>query len=509
MYQNTKTMSFESLISATDSFTVSETAATPAVDTATDLEYVCVPVVESRANTKLVKVQHKVYSIPDAMFPGQGYMISAVVPPGGHSEDEPLKLDTTASHMDSLLSVLFAQQVNSLPALTITQWREALALATLWNLDAARNFIIDRITRHFPDHLADRINMADDFDVTRWLYPAYERICTRSTPPTEEEVTALGSKRLVALLKIREACHQLESQKTTPMRCGVCRTTFNIRETPDSVYVGCGSCDLELQKPSSVTQEPLANTSSANRMIKASAELRFGALHDVATPEADDTSDDPEPTKECCHEFLWQPNRRKALRIKNAGGETLASLSYIAASETLGSKIALEQLYDALSIWNKQGSLTITASSLSFFQQFLSTATAGTHLSSSTQYITIVTGILAMAAGFVLEKAKDTPAAGALVLYDKATGAQMSAADLTWSYASALTAFDRRNNTASTSTGTKSSGTVAVTFSVHATTTYGENIYVTGSIGQLSNWSPSAGSAIALSAATYPIWKGS
>lgn len=70
--------------------------------------------------------------------------------------------------------------------------------------------------------------------------------------------------------------------------------------------------------------------------------------------------------------------------------------------------------------------------------------------------------------------------------------------------------------------GGSGSGTVTVTFHVNATTVIGgeaiyppvvalsddgwflENIFITGSISQLSDWSTT--SAIALSSATYPIW---
>ncbi|EPQ53992.1 alpha-amylase [Gloeophyllum trabeum ATCC 11539] len=57
-------------------------------------------------------------------------------------------------------------------------------------------------------------------------------------------------------------------------------------------------------------------------------------------------------------------------------------------------------------------------------------------------------------------------------------------------------------------TGSKGTGssvtTVAVTFDETATTTYGENIFVTGSISQLGSWSTT--NAIALSSANYPTW---
>ncbi|KAK6980929.1 alpha-amylase [Favolaschia claudopus] len=48
------------------------------------------------------------------------------------------------------------------------------------------------------------------------------------------------------------------------------------------------------------------------------------------------------------------------------------------------------------------------------------------------------------------------------------------------------------------------SGTVAVSWAETATTTFGENIFLVGSIAQLGNWAPA--SALPLSSASYPVW---
>lgn len=50
----------------------------------------------------------------------------------------------------------------------------------------------------------------------------------------------------------------------------------------------------------------------------------------------------------------------------------------------------------------------------------------------------------------------------------------------------------------------QSSGTVQVTFNEYATTYWGQNVFVVGSIPALGNWSPD--SAVALSSAGYPTW---
>ncbi|EIM85945.1 glucoamylase [Stereum hirsutum FP-91666 SS1] len=181
-----------------------------------------------------------------------------------------------------------------------------------------------------------------------------------------------------------------------------------------------------------------------------------------------------------------------------------------------------EQLYDALSTWTALGSLNVTSTSLAFFQQFDSSVTAGTYASSSTTYSTLTAAIKDFADGFVTIVADYTPSTGELSeQYSKADGSQLSAVDLTWSYASAVTAFAARSGATETwgaagltapstcSTGGSGSGgssgdTIAVTFTVDATTTYGENIYLTGSVSELSNWSTT--SALLLSAANYPEW---
>ncbi|EIW59392.1 glucoamylase G2 [Trametes versicolor FP-101664 SS1] len=181
-----------------------------------------------------------------------------------------------------------------------------------------------------------------------------------------------------------------------------------------------------------------------------------------------------------------------------------------------------EQLYDALIVWDKLGSLNVTAVSLPFFQQFSSSVVVGTYPSSSATYTTLTTAIRTFADGFIAVNAKYTPADGGLAeQYGRASGAPVSAVDLTWSYAATLTAFHARAGktyagwgaaglavpaTCSTS-GSGSgggAGTVAVTFNVQATTVYGENIYITGSVDALQNWSP--GNALILSAANYPTW---
>ncbi|CAE6445599.1 unnamed protein product [Rhizoctonia solani] len=149
---------------------------------------------------------------------------------------------------------------------------------------------------------------------------------------------------------------------------------------------------------------------------------------------------------------------------------------------------AAEQLYDALYQWNKLDQIPVTARSLAFFQQFSSTITTGNYSSSSTQYSTVTAAVKTYADGFVAIVQKYIGTNGALAeQFAKSNGAPTSAADLTWSYASALTAFEARNSTVPSSWGASGltvpatclrggsggGGTVAVTFTETATTVYG------------------------------------
>jgi len=131
----------------------------------------------------------------------------------------------------------------------------------------------------------------------------------------------------------------------------------------------------------------------------------------------------------------------------------------------------------------------VTSISLGFFKQFLSSVTPGTYDSSTSTYQTIVSGVETFADGFIAVNAKYTPADGGLAeQFDRNTGSPLSARDLTWSYASALTAFSARKGIAPASWGAKGvvvpsvclsnpGPQVQVTFNVVAYTQFGGMFY--------------------------------
>ncbi|KAJ5369544.1 hypothetical protein N7509_014156 [Penicillium cosmopolitanum] len=260
-----------------------------------------------------------------------------------------------------------------------------------------------------------------------------------------------------------------------------------------------------------------------------------------------------------CDDSTFQPCSARALANHKVVTDSFRSIYTINSGKSAGQAVAVgrypedsyyngnpwylctmaaaEQLYDALYQWNKAGSLTISSVSLSFFTDLYSSAATGTYSSSSTAYSSIVSAVKTYADGYMSIAEQYAYTNGSMSeQFLRADGTPASARDLTWSYAALLTANMRRNShryqhklaklldewvgstttggtttsksstttTSKTSTTTSSCTTpsaVAVTFDVIATTVYGENIKLAGSISALGSWDTS--SAIALSASKY------
>ena len=158
----------------------------------------------------------------------------------------------------------------------------------------------------------------------------------------------------------------------------------------------------------------------------------------------------------------------------------------------------------------------------------------GTYASSSATYKTLTTAIKTYADGYISIVQKHTPPDGSLAeQFSRSNGTPLSAAHLTWSYVSFLTAAARRSgqtpaswgeqtaNMTSTCAATSAQGTyttptataptqpcptvptVSITFNVAATTTFGETVLLVGSIPQLGGWDTR--DAVPLSAVGYKV----
>ncbi|KIY48876.1 glucoamylase [Fistulina hepatica ATCC 64428] len=174
-----------------------------------------------------------------------------------------------------------------------------------------------------------------------------------------------------------------------------------------------------------------------------------------------------------------------------------------------------EQLYDSLIVWDKQGYLNVTSFSLVFFEIFDESIEEGVYESDSATFTDLTSAISEWADDFVAIVAEYTPSSGNLSEeYSETDGSQVSAEDLTWSYAAALTAFAARAGVTPASWGAsgltvasscvRAINMIPVTFNVYATTVWGENIYIVGSVSELEDWDTD--DALLLSSADYPTW---
>lgn len=193
----------------------------------------------------------------------------------------------------------------------------------------------------------------------------------------------------------------------------------------------------------------------------------------------------------------------------------------------LATLASAELLYDALYQWNKIGQLDVTKTSLSFFKDFDAAVKTGTYSAHSSTYKTLTSAIRTYADDFIGLVQDYTPSNGSLAeQYDRNTGVPLSANDLTWSYASFITAIQRRASVVPASWGEKSANVVPttcsaspvtgtyqaatsvfptatgcvpatsivpITFYLTESTFYGENVYMAGNISALGNWDTNSG----------------
>lgn len=203
---------------------------------------------------------------------------------------------------------------------------------------------------------------------------------------------------------------------------------------------------------------------------------------------------------------------------------------------------AAELLYDAVAQWENQGKLTIDTLSLPFWKEIYPAAKTGTYsrgIKGNTTYNKLIQAVWKYADSFVKVGRKYTPEDGSLAeQYNRDTGVPLSARDLTWSYASFLSMSRRRDGfyppswnassavlpevcVAGSTQGVYAPAIaagapnvtapcqVAVSVELNATTYFGENIYVVGSVPELGNWNPAE--AAPLDAGGYtperPLWR--
>lgn len=158
-------------------------------------------------------------------------------------------------------------------------------------------------------------------------------------------------------------------------------------------------------------------------------------------------------------------------------------------------------------MWQAQGSITVTSTSLAFFQALVPGVAAGSYASSSATYTSIYNAVFTYADGFVAKVQQYAYTNGSLSeQYDRNSGIPISARDLTWSYASLLTAVARRAGVVPVGwTGTNKAAATSVPGSCVATSQSGSYSTVSLSAfptGQTANGSPTTTGTFTVPTAT-------
>ena len=113
----------------------------------------------------------------------------------------------------------------------------------------------------------------------------------------------------------------------------------------------------------------------------------------------------------------------------------------------LATLASAEQLYDALLVWEQRGEIVVTDVSLAFFRDIVPDAAVGVHAAGSSMHDRIYDAVEAYADGYIQVIQRFTPQNASMSeQFAKKDGAPLSAHDLTWSYASFLSAFARRKH---------------------------------------------------------------
>ncbi|KAI0720044.1 hypothetical protein C8T65DRAFT_24056 [Cerioporus squamosus] len=149
-----------------------------------------------KVHTFFLKRHSLVFATMFTLRPGSG-------PAEGASDDHPIVLpDVRAVDFERLMSLFYARDIVTGDLTTLEDWISVLALATKYDFEAHRTLAIERLSRLGSP--TDRIVLARDYDIPRWLEEAYYLLCIREEALTLEEGDRLGMQDVIALAELRQ-----------------------------------------------------------------------------------------------------------------------------------------------------------------------------------------------------------------------------------------------------------------------------------------------------------------
>lgn len=85
---------------------------------------------------------------------------------------------------------------------SIDEWKSVLEISSRWGFEAHRTLALERIDRRVSS--VDRLLLAKQYNVSKWLTPAYVSLCMRDTPLTLDEGKLLAIDDVIGIAAIRE-----------------------------------------------------------------------------------------------------------------------------------------------------------------------------------------------------------------------------------------------------------------------------------------------------------------
>ncbi|OJA21546.1 hypothetical protein AZE42_03252 [Rhizopogon vesiculosus] len=145
----------------------------------------------------------------------------------GHSDTDPIVLEGIKKEdFQSLMKVLYPMPVTRLPSdglpATIEEWTSVLKLSKMWGFNCIHEFAIKQLEPMLAERPLDKVALAQDYGVTRWLLPGLLELATRAEPVGSEDVQRLGLDTALKLADVRE------SRQTTTVPVNWSRTSRSV-----------------------------------------------------------------------------------------------------------------------------------------------------------------------------------------------------------------------------------------------------------------------------------------
>ncbi|KAG8852248.1 hypothetical protein FRB96_008894 [Tulasnella sp. 330] len=164
---------------------------------------------------KAFQAENTLFLVPFKLLQGAGSFVNLAP---SLQENEVIICDpATAFEVETLLFVLDAPAFGGgLDDLNIDQWTAVLKLSTHWGFAAVRDYAIAVFDTRFEDQdPSSRIELAEMFEVFKWIKPAYHQLSKRPTVLSLEEAERLGMAHYSAITQMREETHQRLLERPT------------------------------------------------------------------------------------------------------------------------------------------------------------------------------------------------------------------------------------------------------------------------------------------------------